>query len=246
VICIDEGQRIEPTALSALKNALQHLDCYLVVLSVRLLVDAGNAVASGRAVLDDKGRLAEGDFGASRFFITGNPMGPFQNENEAATCIQRRLEGNIVSFDDAVSHRIARIAAFLPREVISVASQVYSFAASERIFRVDLDLLDRAFRGIFRSQYLEAVIVCANISEGARSALTGLLSVRGAATAEQIVRQIFPSASPQVVQALVGGTAGELARLADTGGFVRRAEDKFEFTDPVRSYALKLVLGGGE
>lgn len=41
VLCIDEGERIEPYALSALKNALLELKEYLVVLSIRLLRTTG-------------------------------------------------------------------------------------------------------------------------------------------------------------------------------------------------------------
>ncbi len=244
VICIDEGQRIDPSALSTLKNALQPLGSILLVISVRLVAETLNPESGGRAVLDEKARDAEGDFGASRFFVTGIPMGPFRNEDEVAECVHRRLDNNIVSFDEAVIRRIAHIAAFIPREVISVCSQTYNYAANEHIHSVDVRTLDTAFRQIYREQYRDAITVAENTSDAARTALFGLLRMQRAATAEEIVTQSYPTASAAMKTPLAAAVTGELDRLSASAVIVGKVDNRYHFIDPVRAYALKLALEG--
>lgn len=244
VICIDEGQRIEPSALSTLKNALQPLDKVLLVISLRLVTEAASAETGGRAVLDEKARNAEGDFGASRFFVTGIPMGPFRDEDEVAECVHRRLENNTITFDEAVIRRIAHIAAFIPREVISVCSQTYDYADHEQASVVDVHTLDNAFRQIYREQYRDAITVAENTSDAARTALCGLLRMQRPATADEIVTQSYPTANRAMRPPLTAAVAGELDRLSASAIVVAKSDSRYHFVDPVRAYALKLALEG--
>src|SRR5262249_48860895 len=124
VLCIDEGERIEPYALSALKNALQELKEYLVVLSVRLAEDNGDPVGAGKLKLEEIATAADRDLGAARLFIGGVGLGSFTTA-QARYCITRRLENNAIRFDDEVIDRIARVAERLPDRIISYAHDVY-------------------------------------------------------------------------------------------------------------------------
>jgi AAA ATPase domain len=118
VICVDEGQWLAPSALSAIKNALQDSDRYLVVLSIRVPALDGDAITAGRGLLDTNALAATGDIGASRFFITPLEMGPFVSMVEAERCITRRLEGNKIRFHPTVTHGIVQLASRSPGKII--------------------------------------------------------------------------------------------------------------------------------
>lgn len=77
VVCLDEGQRIEPFALSALKASVGQLTDFLLVLSLRLADETDDPVQAGRVVLDRIAAGANRDLGASRLFISGVALGPF-------------------------------------------------------------------------------------------------------------------------------------------------------------------------
>ncbi len=98
VVCIDEGQRIEPFALSALKNALQPLGFYMVMLSLRLASDSRGGTVEGRSLLEERASLAEGDIGAARLFVTGISMGPFASDLEVHRFFEKRTANSSIHF----------------------------------------------------------------------------------------------------------------------------------------------------
>lgn len=241
VVCIDEGQRITPDALSALKNALQSVDRYLVIISLRLVQDKGSAVGSGRALLDEKAREAEGDFGASRFFVNGVPMGPFETEQEASECIRRRLEGNTIQFDDEVINAIAKFTDRIPREMISFSSQLYNNAAQVGEVLVRMPLLNETFAAVNRVDYRQAQALCSAVSAFERRVLKSLLSFRRPATPDDILRQ-FGDVPEQAREPVLSGLSGALDRIQRLYSVCQRTDDGFEVKGPIHRYALELAL----
>ncbi len=244
VVCIDEGQRIAPTALSAVKNAVQSFGAFLFVLSLRVIVDSADySIADGRTLLDAKAKEAEGDFGASRIFVNGISMGPFQTPQEAAGCILRRLENNRIQFAPPVIERIVRISARIPREIITVASNVYDRARARGQEMVDLSTLNDTFRELNRSFCADATTLCGNVSAGARAALGGLIQAGSAATPAEIAARVYPGLAPEIYRHVEQGIQGDLDRVCAVTRLCRSIEGKYSLIDSVASYALELALG---
>ena len=128
VVCIDEGQRIHPITLSALKNALQSVKSgYMIVLSLLndpdvpgVIGDVDNEKA-GREILNELASRS-GDPGASRFFQNTTPLGLFDTQKEAEKCIKRRLENNIIQFTQPAIELIVSIMRRHPRKMIILNS----------------------------------------------------------------------------------------------------------------------------
>jgi hypothetical protein len=243
VVCIDEGQRIDGRAMSAIKNALQHSKSYLIILSLRLVTDEGGADKAGRLILDTKAASeAEGDIGASRFYVTGVPIGPFDTDQEAAQCIRRRLIYNTIAFDDDVISRIARIAGRIPKNMIRLSNNVYSDAQNDSTQVVNVALLNHTFDRVYRSEVVEAVTVLDSTSAAATSALRGLLELRQPATAAVVTTHLYPSATGDLQTTLTESVQSNLDRLCKVSGFVIRTQDRFGIPGPVHAYALELAL----
>jgi AAA ATPase domain len=241
VICIDEGQRITPDALSALKNALQSIDSYLVVISLRLIQENISATAAGRSLLDERAKEAEGDFGASRFFINGVPMGPFETDQEAYECIRRRLTNNAVTFDDMVIETIVRITDAIPREMISLSSQVYNRALLANSTMVNMALLNEAFVSIRRAEFRQAQSLCGSLSGIERRVLRALLSFRRPATLDDLVKN-FGEFAEDVREALSSGISGALERIQSNFALCHKSDDGYEVRGSIYRYALELAL----
>jgi hypothetical protein len=243
VVCIDEGQRIDGFALSTLKNALQDLNSYLIVLSLRVEYDTEGMIAAGRKKLDLKANDAEGDIGASRFLVTGVPIGPFENDQEVYECINRRLQGNVVQFDDEVIFRIALITKRTPRDIIRLANNVYYDALNRAEPVVNIQRLNDTFRNMYRKEVLDAQTYIANISSAARSVLCCLLDVRQPSNAAAITTRLYPAATPEMLDYLANGIQGELDRLCGSLPYCLRADDRYDIPNSVHAYALGLALG---
>ncbi len=243
LICIDEGQRIDAQALSLLKNALQGMDCYLVFLSLRLVQDTTDSLKQGRLILDQKAQEAEGDYGASRFYVGGISMGPFDTDQEAYECIRRRLDNNNIKFDDAVTSRISTITGRVPREIVSFASLVYERAIESNVRTVDVALLNSTFREVHNLRMSEAVNLCENLSEARKPPLRGLLKLNGASSSAVIAQFIYPHAPTNNYASLTEGVQVGLKHICQVSSLVVAREDKYELNDPVSAYALALALG---
>lgn len=249
VICIDEGQRIDGRALSALKNSLQHLKTYLIVLSIRLATDSRGAVAEGRRWLEAKvGAEAEGDIGASRFYVTGVPIGPFDTDDEAALCIKRRLTDNAIQFDEQVINRIGRISRRLPNDIILICNNLYNHAFKCGARVVTSELLNQTFRSMYRNQVEEAMSLLNNATATTKLGLKGLLILRQPATAKEIAVQMQPGADSDLQATIAEAIQLNLDRIhkafpLSSTTFLRKVENRFDVPDPVYAYAFELTLG---
>ncbi|HEX2897399.1 MAG TPA: ATP-binding protein [candidate division Zixibacteria bacterium] len=246
VICFDEGQWINPSVLSALKNVLQRLDCFLVVLSLRLVSDSGGIVAAGRAALDKIAQSAGGDSGASRFFADGVAIGPFSSNQEAVACIEKRLENNEIQFEQGVIERICHITGGVPREMISLASKTWNLAKSEKITLANPGLLQRAFceHPDYSSYVIESRSLFEGISIDARKHLGGLLKRRGTATAEEIAEQIYPILDSDIKKTLSIAIEANLSRLCIQAPILlTQNQTHFIVLSPACSFALLIAMG---
>jgi hypothetical protein len=244
VLCIDEGQRLPPVVLSALKNALQHCSHFLVVVSLLLITDPGGALAAGRAALDRKAREAGSDYGASRLFATGLPIGPFKDDSEAARCITRRLVGNPIQFTGEVIQRIVDIEKCLPYDMIVFADAIYKKAKLLQASQVSEDILGEPFAQTHTAAMAGAATVVSEASRIARVAIAALISVAGPATADQLVKTLYPGSANDAQEAACEIIQAELDRLCETAPLCCVKQDgQYALGDAAHSYALKLQLG---
>lgn len=242
LVCIDEGQRIHPLALSALKNSLQGLSKYLIVLSLRLTVAAGGLVKAGQVFLEEKAREAELDFGASRFFVDGIGMGPFESNQEASQCICKRLQGNIIQFSEETIDLISRLSELIPREMISLASKIYHNAAINKMHHVEKDFFDDVFRKEFLSEVEESKTFCSKISSGDQNTLKGLAMIRKPCNPEELSAFMYPFLPEDAKSIVISGIQGTLERICRKTGICLKKDDCYEIINPIFAYALELAL----
>jgi hypothetical protein len=244
VICIDEGQRIDGRAMSALKNALQHVNSFLVVLSVRLVSDNGGAAAAGRLYLETKAvNEAEGDVGAARFYVSGVSLGPFRTDAEVEACIRRRLEGHTINFSDDVVARIARLSGRVPKTIITISNAVYDAAQKERATSADVAVLNSSFLSLNGAQFAAAAALVEGMTQAARMAIGALVQLRAPASASDIAQHLYPTVTPSMRAGLVEAVEAGLSRVSSLGGLCKQTDAKFEISTPVDAYALELALG---
>jgi hypothetical protein len=242
VICIDEGQRIEPNALSVLKNSLNSLGSFLIVLSLRLVSDTRGAVQEGRQQLDDRAQTAEGDIGASRFYVTGTAMGPFKTDDEIKRLFAARLRHKKIQFSDEVTMRLGNISEKVPGRIIHLAAHLYNRALAEQIEEVQPALLDDCFQDRYPDQMKQAVDLCANLSSDLTDLVKALCSLKTSMTALDIAKHAYPAYSEAVLQLIAQGAAFQLDRLCISSPLLQRTEDKYKITNSVYQYALRLAL----
>jgi hypothetical protein len=241
VVCIDEAQRIEPIALSTIKNALQHVPSYLIVLSIR--VDNSPAVEQGRLILDRIAEAAEHDRGASRFYMSGRPLGPFDTDEEAKQCITTRLVNNVVVFDTSLIARICEASGRIPRELIALSHDVYEISADHNVQKPPADTLDVAFRSRNAALVTEANTVVAETSERAKTLLRKFVEFDRKVSVDAIVSTVFPAADPSTLATRVQQILTELAVLANGGFGIVVEHEEYGFSDATIRYAVKLALG---
>jgi len=241
VLCLDEGQRIEPLALSALKNALNMLGSFLVVLSLRLISDTRGAVQEGRQMLNERA-AKEGDIGASGFYVTGTAMGPFETNEEVRRFFAARLVNKTIQFADEVLVRIGDIAERVPRKMNNLAAQVYGRAMAGHVTKVEPRLLDDCFQEQFQDEMKLAVDLSTNLSGDLADLIKGLCAFTEPTTALDLVRHAFPDYR-EAVQALIeAGAARQLDSLSMATPVIQKLDEKYKITNSVYRYALKVAF----
>ena len=192
VLCIDEGERIEPYALSALKNALLELKEYLAVLSVRLAEDHGDPVGAGKLRLEEIAAAADRDLGAARLFQGGIGLGSFPAA-QARHCITRRLEGNAISFDDDVVDLIARVAEGLPDRIIAYAHEVYDKAEAAKADVAGVETFCQIFIARHKLELDESKALRAQSTVSERQMWRELARQDSPLTALELARKLMPA-----------------------------------------------------
>jgi len=245
VICIDEGQRITGQALSALKNALQRSSFYMAVLSLRLVDDKPSAAEAGRVLLDKKAEEAEGDYGASRLFV-GQAMGPFSSGDEAADCVRRRLDGNVIQFTDEVVGRIGEMSQRIPREIIAISSATYDKANELQQSVADVNVLSKAFTDLHRRLVAEMRCLWTEAPEEIRRALRALVRLGHSADSQEITHEAYPEVKGELLPHIAGNIKIELGSLSRRSGRLIQEDNLFSFDNPTTRFALRIVAEGNE
>lgn len=244
VICIDEGQRIDGRAMSALKNALQHVNSFLVVLSLRLVSDERGAATEGRLLLETKAvNEAEGDVGAARFYVNGVSLGPFSTDAEVDACIRRRLEDHTIDFLEDVISRISRLSGRVPKTIVNISNAVYDAAQKSKKSVADIAVLNSSFIGLHGAQFAAATTLVEGMAQSSRMALSALVQLRAPASATDIAQHLYPTVTPQLRVGLIDAVETGLTRICSPGAPCKKTDDKFEIATPVDAYALELALG---
>jgi len=246
VISIDEGQRLAPAALSALKNALARVSGVMVVLSLRLVTAEGGARKAGRTLLDEIANRAEGDIGASSIFGTQFGMGPFATDEEAHRCMSKRLENNIVSFDPQVIQGIGELSGRVPRRIIEYASRAWDMAAGDSAHEnvATADVLAVVFKDMHPNEADRALSLVSNLSGLKRKVLSALLALDARATLEQLATRVHTEDGGDL-EVLERAVEGELSDLVEQfRGISRMSEgqNSFEIPNAVDTFALSLAL----
>jgi AAA ATPase domain len=242
VICLDEGQRIEPIALSALKNALQALSFFQVVLALRLSSDSGGAIEAGRRLLIERVIAAEQDMGTARFFVTGTGMGPFRNDEEVRRFFKARLGGNAIQFDDETVVRIGEICDRVPGRMNQLAERVYNRALREGIVSVALGFLNDSFDNAYPVEIRQAVDLVAELSEDLSNLLRRLCDFVEPTSAEYLINRAYPGLPEEIRTALAEGEAKRLNDLGQQFGVVQGLDGKYSIANSLQRYALKRAL----
>ncbi len=241
VVCIDEGQRMEAAALSALKNVLQHVSDFLLILSLRVEDENTSVVEAGRAILDRKAADAEGDYGAARFFAKGVALGPFDTEKEGKCCVTRRLAGNQVSFSDELISLVIDVAGNLPRRIIEFASEIYEHVAETESNIATEEVLRKIFKVRHGDIFTRALELRSQLSDSAQSALKIMLSSGRSVKADDLSAKLYPGVPTQAASTLAKALKGDLDRACQSG-FCLDVDGQYRIGDPLRRYALRLAL----
>ena len=241
LVCVDEGQRLTPSALSALKNALQRESGALIVLSIRVTTADGGPRKAGRVRLDEIANAAEKDFGASRLFVTEYGMGPFATDEEARRCITRRLDDSEVSFDPNVVSDIVDIAERVPRAIITYASKIWDLAAGRHPKRATSVALAEVMSDLHSAELAAARIFVADQSGPKRALLNALLACGGQATVAEIVNRLVPpeDGDSEILERTATYELGDLIR--DYAG-IQAVDGQFMVSRAVDVLALRLIL----
>lgn len=245
VVCLDEGQYIHPSAMSALKASLQQCHRFLVVLSVRILPSTLPPSTEGRALLEEKARQAGGDFGAAAFYVAGIDMGAFESDAEAGDCIRRRLEDNRIQFDDDVIRDIAAIERRLPRGIVRLSSSVYSEAASDGAVRARARHLTTVFESAYPEQLTHMAAILAQRPEFVRQYLNAVAGAPAGATSRGLAESIYPNLPEQALKQLALTAEAELERVRQSLPTLRKHDALYILEDPVQAFALRTLAAKG-
>jgi len=244
VICIDEGQRIDSLALSAIKNSLQSVKLgYMIVLS--LLIDEKNADAgrTGRDLLNDLA-IRSGDPGASRFFQNASVIGPFDTQVEAEQCISKRLENNKIKFSQSAIGLIAHIMGRHPRKMVILAHRAYEITKRLGLAKVDEEIIDDAFRKEHVELVKETIEFKGTLSSLAIKTYVEFAKLDINVTAMEITKRMFPELESEALASISTTIQSMLDKLAKKKFCKKLDSGSYRIPQPEFAYALKLVLGG--
>jgi hypothetical protein len=239
VICIDEGQRIEPSALSALKNSVQNVDFFLIVLSLRIDNTKKGIVNSGRAILDKKADEGEGDYGASRLFVDGIEIGSFESEQEAFECVTKRLNNNAIQFQPEIIREIVSICERIPRDIISLCSNIYNNLQEDGLLLLDKLSFNRIMQKIYNNEYLFIEGVCSSIPQSQLNILESLSGNDNMCIGE-IAKILFPQLDLNNQEMLINATSIDVNSLKENYDIIKSDKDSYSIITPIYKFLIKL------
>lgn len=242
LLAVDFGERIMPDALSALTSALEPLPSYLVALAIRMGHDEGNPVRAGRRQLDKLAREAGRHLGASRALGTGVGLGPF-SPAQARECIQRRLEGRSISFDEALVNTIVRVSEQLPYAIIDYAHGVYERASLNGSDKATVAEFREVFADMHGEELQETRRLRDSLATWERQTLHELARHDGPVAPLDLARASHPGLPDHGLGALAGGIEGLLDRVSHAAPlYCRKSDGRYEVPGTARRYALEIGM----
>jgi hypothetical protein len=242
VICIDEGQRIDPLALSALKNSLQSVKLgYMIVIS--LLTEDDNNKRTGKEILKDKANGSK-DPGASRFFENESVIGPFDTQLEAEDCIRKRLENNKIKFSQSAISLIANIMGRHPREMVKLAKKVYEISNNSGLNYADEKIVFDAFRKKKEILIREAIELKGRSSSTENNIYLEFAKLNTNTTAIDFTKKMYPQLDSKLIADLSIQIQSYLDKLTKTRFCKRTDKGDYYIPQSCYAYALRLILGG--
>jgi hypothetical protein len=243
VICLDEGQRIEPLALSGLKNALEGDGFFQIVLSWRLLTDTGGAAEAGRRALRERATRGEQDQGAERMYGTPTGLGPF-TELEVRRFFATRLANKAIRFSDQVCDRLGAITDRTPGWMTDFASKVYDRALTDQILQVDVSILDDCFQERYADDVKRAFDLCAELPKDMKDIVKALCEFDGPKSVVELVERAFPNLQEPFRTGYAEGKGGRLDDISKKSAMIiKNEEGQFVVANNAGRYALKIAMG---
>lgn len=243
VVCIDEGQRMHPIALTTLKNALQPLKRgYMIVLSLLNDEAQKDNKERGGEILDDLA-VSSGDPGASRFFkYNFTSLGPFDSQAEAEDCVRKRLEDNVVIFTEDVIAQIPRIMGRNPAGIIALSRGVYQRAKESTGKTADKVALREAFLENYRTEVTDAIRFCQQLPSDDKSIYRAALTFENRFSLMQIAKHLLADSKEFPSDQLVESIKAAIERLLNAGLCKKDGEKEYCFSKSAQAYALLLAL----
>ena len=243
VVCLDEGQRIEPLALSGLKNALESDGSFQIVLSWRLLTDTGGAGEAGRRALRERATRGEQDQGAERMFGIPTGLGPF-TELEVRRFFATRLANKAIGFSDEVCDRLGEITNRTPGWMTDFASKVYDKALTDQILQVDVGLLDDCFQERYSDDVKRAFDLCAELPKDMKDIMKALCEFTEPKSVTELVDRAFPNLQDPFRTGYAEAKGGRLDDLCKKSAMIiKNEEGQFVVANNAGRYALKIAMG---
>lgn len=242
VVCIDEGHRIHPIALTALKNALQPVKSgYMFILS--LLNQTPNSNNEAAQEMLDELAARSGDPGASRFFKYNSiSLGPFDTLAEAEECVQKRLHNNVTGFAPEVINIVSRSTGRYPAGIIAFSHAIYEQAKEKKESIATVSSAHEAFLSKYRAEVAEAVTLIGQLSDSQKKICRIALSLDTRFTALQVAQMIAAESGSALAPDYLLVAVESTLKMLDVAGLHNDAGDYFAFSNPLQAYSLRLAL----
>jgi hypothetical protein len=247
LICVDDGQAINPAALSTLRNALQDIGCgYMLLMALRNdSVDLSN-FEEGKRIIAEFATTST-DTGLPRLFgLNFLSLGPFDSALEADDCILKRLTGTPIQFSPSVIRGIGTVTGRYPQTMMVLANQIYSLTegAIPALTVAGDAILRQAFIDTQRPLVDMAAEFCEQETNTRKQVYRSALNYDVAFTPLEVART------------LLGGSSGILSETDFAADPVAVALDclvlkqfckrsgtgQYQWIEPLRTHALRVVV----
>lgn len=247
LLCVDDGQTIHPSALSTIRSTLQDVGAgYMLLMAVRNdSMEASNIVEGPRLI----GEFAatSTDAGLPRLFADNFiALGPFENQREADECIHKRLLGKAVQFSDTVVGDIGRVTGRFPNPMMILAKSVYTSCqtAIPSLFRADDETFRQAFIATQKPLVDAAIDFLEQKSNTRRHVYRAAVRHETKFTPIQLAREMLGAGGTLNESDFAADpTAVSLDDLVNAKFCVKSGSDQYQWSDPMRAHALRVVLG---
>jgi hypothetical protein len=248
LFCIDDGQAIDPAALSTLRNALPDVRAgYMLLMALRNdSIDDAADVVEGPRMIAEFATLST-DTGLPRLFADNYiSMGAFENQLEAEECIRKRLTGTPISFAETVIRDIGRITGRQPNQMMILAKSVYALAEAKNsnVDVADAEMLREAFIITQKPLVDAATVFCAGETNTKKKVYLAALERSGSFTPTDLAKDMLGTSGNALSESdfAADPVSVALERLVSERFCARSGNDQYELTDPLRAHALRIAL----